>query len=132
MRRGPTRYTRTDTLFPDKTLFRSINGPSGILSALYGGERTGAGRHIDVSLMDGLMGMLGYIAQLAFFTGKDPQRVGSQHPNLVPYGIFPARDGSIVIACLTPGFWSRICRSIERPELVDDPDRKSTRLNSSH
>lgn len=101
-------------------LVGGINGPIGILSALYERERTGAGRHIDVSLMDGLMGMLGYIAQLAFFTGKDPQRVGSQHPNLVPYGIFPGSDGSIVVACLTPGFWGRICRSIDRPELTGD------------
>lgn len=102
-------------------LVGGINGPIGILSALFERERTGVGRHIDVSLMDGLMGMLGYIAQLAFFTGKDPQRVGSQHPNLVPYGIFPASDGSIVIACLTPAFWGKVCRSIERPELTDDP-----------
>jgi crotonobetainyl-CoA:carnitine CoA-transferase CaiB-like acyl-CoA transferase len=39
----------------------------------------------------------------------------------VPYGIFPAREGSIVIACLTPGFWGRVCRSIGRGELCDDP-----------
>jgi len=102
-------------------LVGGINGPIGILSALYERERTGLGRHIDVSLMDGLMGMLGYIAQLAFFTGNDPQRVGSQHPNLVPYGIFPAREGSIVIACLTPGFWGRICDSIGQPDLAADP-----------
>ncbi|MCT2399151.1 CaiB/BaiF CoA transferase family protein [Novosphingobium mangrovi (ex Huang et al. 2023)] len=102
-------------------LVGGINGPIGILSALYERERTGVGRHIDVSLMDGLMGMLGYIAQLAFFTGRDPQRVGSQHPNLVPYGIFPAADGSIVIACLTPAFWGKVCHSIERPELTGDP-----------
>ena len=102
-------------------LVGGINGPIGVLSALYERERTGLGRHIDISLMDGLMGMLGYIAQLAFFTGSDPQRVGSQHPNLVPYGIFPAREGSIVIACLTPGFWARICRSIGREELAEDP-----------
>lgn len=102
-------------------LVGGINGPIGILSALYERERTGMGRHIDVSLMDGLIGMLGYIAQLAFFNGADPSRVGSQHPNLVPYGIFPAREGSIVVACLTPGFWSRICRSIDRPELIEDP-----------
>ncbi|MGE4307109.1 MAG: CaiB/BaiF CoA transferase family protein, partial [Novosphingobium sp.] len=50
-------------------LVGGINGPIGILSALYERERTGMGRHIDISLMDGLMGMLGYIAQLAFFTG---------------------------------------------------------------
>jgi len=102
-------------------LVGGINGPIGILSALYERERTGKGRMIDVSLMDGLLGMLGYIAQLAFFTGEDPQRQGSQHPNLVPYGIFPAADGSIVIACLTPGFWGRICTSIARPELTADP-----------
>ncbi|MBU6269561.1 MAG: CoA transferase [Sphingomonadales bacterium] len=102
-------------------LVGGINGPIGILSALYERERTGKGRLIDVSLMDGLLGMLGYIAQLAFFTGEDPQRQGSQHPNLVPYGIFPAADGSIVIACLTPGFWGKICTSIERPELTADP-----------
>ena len=107
-------------------LVGGINGPIGILSALYERERTGLGRHIDISLMDGLMGMLGYIAQLAFFTGQDPHRVGSQHPNLVPYGIFPAKDhrgedgGSIVVACLTPAFWGRVCTSIERPELTDD------------
>lgn len=101
-------------------LVGGINGPIGILSALYERERTGIGRHIDISLMDGLMGMLGYIAQLAFFTGTDPQRVGSQHPNLVPYGIFPAREGSIVIACLTAGFWGRICTSIGRPDLCED------------
>lgn len=108
-------------------LVGGVNGPIGIVSALYERERTGKGRFIDVSLMDGLIGMLGYIAQLAFFTGQDPQRQGSQHPNLVPYGIFPAQDakggndGSIVVACLTPGFWGRICKSIGREELTDDP-----------
>lgn len=108
-------------------LVGGINGPIGILAALYERERTGKGRFIDVSLMDGLIGMLGYIAQLAFFTGQDPARQGSQHPNLVPYGIFPAKNadgeegGSIVIACLTPGFWGRICKSIGREELTTDP-----------
>jgi crotonobetainyl-CoA:carnitine CoA-transferase CaiB-like acyl-CoA transferase len=103
-------------------LVGGINGPIGILAALYERDRTGRGKFIDVSLMDGLIGLLGYIAQLAFFTGQDPQRQGSQHPNLVPYGIFPAaEDGSIVVACLTPGFWGRICKSIGRPELTDDP-----------
>ncbi|GAC1575265.1 MAG: CaiB/BaiF CoA-transferase family protein [Sphingomicrobium sp.] len=101
-------------------LVGSINGPIGILAALYERERSGRGRQIDVSLMDGLAGMLGYQAQLAFFTGEDPKRLGSQHPNLVPYGIFPALDGSIVVACLTNGFWSRICAAIGKPELAGD------------
>ncbi len=102
-------------------LVGGINGPIAILAALHERNRTGRGRLIDISLMDGLMGMLGYIAQLAFFTGEDPKRQGSQHPNLVPYGIFPAKDGSIVIACLTNAFWGRICNALEMAELTDDP-----------
>lgn len=102
-------------------LIGGINGPIGILAALHERHVTGRGRQIDISLMDGMIGMLGYLAQLAFFTGEDPQPQGSQHPNLVPYGQFPASDGSIIIACLTNAFWERICNAIGRPALYLDP-----------
>ena len=101
-------------------LVGGINGPIGILAALHERNTTGRGRLIDVSLLDGMMGLLGYLAQLAFFTGADPTRQGSQHPNLVPYGVFPARDGSIIIACLTSSFWGRICKALELEEYIDD------------
>jgi crotonobetainyl-CoA:carnitine CoA-transferase CaiB-like acyl-CoA transferase len=106
---------------PMGDLAGGINGPIAILGALYERTRTGRGRFIDISLVDGLQGMLGYFAQLAFFTGKDPEPTGSQHQYLVPYGTFAAADGAMVIACLTPAFWGRICAAIERPELADDP-----------
>lgn len=103
-------------------LVGGINGPIAILAALHERNSTGRGRLIDISLMDGLMGMLGYLAQLAFFTGQDPTPRGAQHPNLVPYGIFPAADGSIVVACLTNAFWGRICQAIEQPQYAADPE----------
>lgn len=106
---------------PMGDLAGGINGPIAILGALYERERTGMGRFIDISLVDGVQGMLGYFAQLAFFTGKDPEPTGSQHQYLVPYGTFAASDGAIVIACLTPSFWGKICEAIERPDLADNP-----------
>lgn len=102
-------------------LVGGINGPIGILAALHERHTTGKGRHIDVSLLDGMLGMLGYLAQLAFFTGEDPVPQGSQHPNLVPYGSFPARDGAIIIACLTNNFWGRICRALGLEDYEHDP-----------
>ncbi|PLK26947.1 CaiB/BaiF CoA-transferase family protein [Novosphingobium sp. TH158] len=107
--------------FPMGDLVGGISGPIGILGALFERTRTGKGRLIDVSLTEGLIGLSAYLPQLGWFTGQDPQPQGSQHPNLVPYGVFPASDGSIVVACLTAGFWGNICRAIERPELADDP-----------
>jgi crotonobetainyl-CoA:carnitine CoA-transferase CaiB-like acyl-CoA transferase len=102
-------------------LVGGVYGPIAILAALHERHATGRGRLIDISLLDGMIGMLGYLAQLSFFQGTDPQPQGSSHPNLVPYGIFPASDGSIVIACLTNVFWARICRALDLPEAIDDP-----------
>jgi crotonobetainyl-CoA:carnitine CoA-transferase CaiB-like acyl-CoA transferase len=113
-------------------LVGGINGPIGILAALYERTVTGRGRLIDVSLLDGLLGMLGYLAQLAFFTGEDPKPQGSQHPNLVPYGVFPAKDGSIIIACLTNGFWERICKALGMHERIHDPDFSSIQSRRDH
>jgi len=101
-------------------LVGGVNGPMAILAALYERSVTGCGRLIDVSLFDGMLGMLAYLPQLAFFTGADPKPQGSQHPNLVPYGVFPAKDGSIVIACLTNSFWANICRALGMDDWIED------------
>jgi crotonobetainyl-CoA:carnitine CoA-transferase CaiB-like acyl-CoA transferase len=106
-------------------LVGGINGPIGIMAALHERHRTGRGRLIDVSLLDGMIGMLGYLAQLPFFTGEDPKPQGSQHHNLVPYGTFPAADGAIIIACLTNVFWKRICDALGMPQYADDPQFNS-------
>ena len=98
-----------------------VFGPMAILAALHERSQTGCGRLIDISLHDGLIGMLGYFAQLAFITGEDPPPVGSSHPNIVPYGSFPAADGSIIIAVLSESFWSKLCDALERPDLATDP-----------
>ncbi|HLY47118.1 MAG TPA: CaiB/BaiF CoA-transferase family protein [Stellaceae bacterium] len=98
-----------------------VFGPMAILAALHERTQTGRGRLIDISLYDGLIGMLGYFAQLAFLTGEDPAPMGSSHPNIVPYGSFPASDGSIIIAVLSESFWGKLCDALERPELAADP-----------
>lgn len=98
-----------------------IFGSVGVLSALHERSITGRGRLVDISLHDGMLGMLGYLAQIFFVTGQDPKPVGSAHPNIAPYGAFPASDGQIIIACLVQGFWRRLCETLGRPELADDP-----------
>jgi crotonobetainyl-CoA:carnitine CoA-transferase CaiB-like acyl-CoA transferase len=105
---------------PMGDLVGGINGPISILAALYERSITGRGRLIDVSLLDGLMGLLAYLPQIAFHTGENPKPQGTQHPNLVPYGVFPAKDGQIVIACLTNAFWANVCRALGLDAFIDD------------
>lgn len=106
---------------PVGDLVGGIFGPIAILGALNERHATGRGRLIDISLLDGLIGMLGYLAQLALFTGADPAPQGSDHPSLVPYGVFPASDGAIVIACITDQFWARLCRALGVDEAAAEP-----------
>lgn len=118
---GEAGRTPTKLGIPLGDLVGGINGPIAILAALYERSLTGRGRWLDVSLLDGMLNLLGYLAQLSFFTGEDPKPQGAEHPNLVPYGIFPAKDGSIIIACLMNDFWRRICLALDMEELVADP-----------
>ena len=114
--RAPTRPA-----LPMGDLVGGINGPIGILAALYERTVTGRGRLIDVSLLDGLMGLLAYLPQIAFHSGENPKPQGNPHPNLVPYGVFPARDGLMVIACLTNAFWANLCRALGLDAFIEDP-----------
>ena len=58
--------------------------------------------------------------------------MGSSHANIVPYGSFPASDGSIIIAVLSERFWGRLCEALERPELADDPRFTTPTLRRDH
>ncbi len=114
--RQPTRLG-----LPMGDLVGGINGPIGILAALYERTRTGRGRLIDISLLDGLMGLLAYLPQIAWHNGANPQPQGNPHPNLVPYGAFPVRDGLMIIACLTNAFWANLCHALGLEAYIDDP-----------
>jgi crotonobetainyl-CoA:carnitine CoA-transferase CaiB-like acyl-CoA transferase len=113
-------------------LIGGVNGPIAILAALHERNATGRGRLIDISLLDGMLGMLGYLAQLAFFTGQDPRPQGSEHPNLVPYGTFPAKDGLIIIACLTNSFWKNTCEALGLHASTEDPRFNSIETRREH
>ena len=92
-----------------------------ILAALHRRDRDGAPQHVDLSLLDGLMGLLGYLGQLALMTGQSPGRVGSGHHHIVPYGRFETADGYLVLALHVGAFWRRFCLAVDREDLITDP-----------
>lgn len=80
-----------------------------ILAALLDKERTGRIRHIDVSLWDCAIASLANQAQNVLASGIDPSRMGSAHPNLVPYRAFEAKDGWFVVAIGSDAQWTKFC-----------------------
>jgi crotonobetainyl-CoA:carnitine CoA-transferase CaiB-like acyl-CoA transferase len=97
-----------------------------VLAALQHRNATGEGLHIDLSLLDSLVGLLGYLAEIYLVTGESPGRVGSSHHNIVPYGRYPVKDGHIVLALHVGNFWRNFCHAVGRPELIDDERFRTT------
>ena len=93
-----------------------------ILAALRAREVTGEGQYLDVSMMDGSVSWMTYMAGNYFATGEVPPKLGSAHPSIVPYQAFVAGDGKgILIAAGNDRLWGLMCQGMGLEELKDDP-----------
>lgn len=101
-------------------------GVIGVLAALMQARRTGAGQHVDVSML-GVMSMMvsGEPFDVLERLGI-PQRTGLSVPRLAPFGIYRTRDGFVAICAPMEVFAKPLFPAIGRPELNSDP-RFSTR-----
>ena len=86
-----------------------LNASSAILAALFHKMKTGEAKNIDISLWDSAIAALVNQAHNALASGNDPGRMGSAHPNLVPYRAFEANDGWFVIAVGSDNQWANLC-----------------------
>lgn len=105
----------------------------GVLAALYDRERTGLGRHVGMALFDcGLM-ITAYYGLEALLRGNDPPRYGNAHPSIMPYGVYEAEDGPLVIAVGNNSQYLRFCTEvIERPDLASDERFKTNLERTRH
>jgi crotonobetainyl-CoA:carnitine CoA-transferase CaiB-like acyl-CoA transferase len=103
-------------------LFTGQFSAQAILAALVQRGRTGKGRHIEMALFDCGLSVTSYYGLEALALGEDPPRYGNAHPSIVPYGVFEAADGPLVITVGNNAQFDRFCRHvIARPDIADDP-----------
>jgi crotonobetainyl-CoA:carnitine CoA-transferase CaiB-like acyl-CoA transferase len=106
----------------------------GILAAYIHRQKTGEGQRLEVSLLDGQVYLLTYVAQYYFHSGNIPGPIGSGHQSLVPYQAFKTKDIQIVIVAHQDHHFQRLCRVMEKPEWAEDPrfaNRKARLENKS-
>ena len=103
-------------------LFTGQYAAQAVLAALYARERTGQGRHVELALYDSGLSLTSYVGLGALALGRDPERVGNAHPAIVPYGVFEAADGPLVVTVGNNAQYRRFCAVIGRPDLAENPD----------
>jgi crotonobetainyl-CoA:carnitine CoA-transferase CaiB-like acyl-CoA transferase len=93
---------------------------TGIQAALAERERTGHGRHVEVSLMDSALAALLNQGSAWVSGGAVPSRRGNRHPSIVPYETYEAQDRPFAVAVGNDRLFARLCEAIGLPELPAD------------
>lgn len=93
---------------------------SNILAALLERQKTGKGRHIDISMLEALGEWMSYPLYYTFDGAAPPARTGASHATIYPYGLFRAGDGNTVLLGLqNEREWVAFCEFVlRRPELA--------------
>jgi formyl-CoA transferase len=107
--------------FSPVDLCTGANGLAGVLAAVIERGRTGKGMYLEVSLLSTAMGLMGYLAQGYWVTGKSPRPMGTGHGALAPYQSFQASDAPMMIGVGNDTQWRRFCAMLGMGDVVDDP-----------
>jgi len=102
-------------------LFTGLYAVIGILGALAHRDRSGEGQHVDLALLDSQVAVLANQASNYLVSGRAPGRLGNAHPNIVPYQVFAAQDGHLILAVGNDGQFARFCEVAGRAGWASDP-----------
>ncbi len=102
------------------------------VTALYRRKETGRGARVDASLLQTSMGLMSNHVSNYYQHGTITKRLGTAHPQVVPYQSCRTRDGFVFIATGNQNLWERFCRAIEREDLISDPRFKDNRTRVEH
>lgn len=94
----------------------------GILCALIQKAKTGKGSCVEVSLEKAALASLANQASYFLMTGNIPQRLGSLHPNIAPYGeLFQTQDEKwLVLAVGSDEQFRKLCVILNNPNASSD------------
>jgi crotonobetainyl-CoA:carnitine CoA-transferase CaiB-like acyl-CoA transferase len=93
----------------------------GIVAAVLHARETGEGQFLDVAMTDAVLGVSERIVHQHSFGGLTPGPEGNHHPFLLPFGIYPAADGFVALACPSDAFFRGLCAALGASELLNDP-----------
>ena len=126
---GVLSVTGTDTAMcktgiPVADISAGLYAYCNILTALLERQRTGTGRHIEISMLDSLVEWMGYPLNYAIDGQSPPARTGAAHATIFPYGPYTTEDdNSVLIAVQNDREWRVFCIAIlHNDELASAPE----------
>jgi CoA:oxalate CoA-transferase len=103
------------------------------MAALYERERSGMGQHIDVAMLDSQVALCENACARFFATGKIPQPIGTKHPLVAPFQVFPTQTDDMAVVTFKNEDWINLCRVIGKEAWIEDKrfNTMSNRISNS-
>ncbi len=119
------------TGYPDKGPLRVGISPAdlsagifaamGTMIALLERDQSGKGQWVQTNLLSSQIMLLDYQAMSWLIDRRIPQQRGNDHPQIVPTGVYRAKDGYFTLSTVGNDSYLRLCKAIDAPELGTDP-----------
>ncbi len=94
----------------------------GIMTALLEREASGRGQWVQSCLLQSQIAVDDFQAARFLMKGEVPQQVGNDHPTSMPTSAYRTADGHMNIAASGDGMWQRVCKALERSDLLGRPE----------
>jgi crotonobetainyl-CoA:carnitine CoA-transferase CaiB-like acyl-CoA transferase len=116
------------TILPDK--LTAITASQAITAALLARERTGAGQHVRLSMLDAVLQFLwpSDMGSQTFAEDALPQQEAASSLDLV----YETKDGYITVAVQTDRQWRGLCEALEQPQWLRDPRFRTPALRAEN
>ena len=118
------------TIYGMADIYSGLCTAYGIMQALFMRERTGKGQFVDSSMLDNMISLNERMVMLYSITGSEPKRGRLKY--LFPRGAFPCKDGYIALNIPDDLVWARLCRVLEREDLIQDEKSKTGTARASN
>ncbi|TPG59764.1 CoA transferase [Roseomonas nepalensis] len=106
--------------YPVSDTVGGLTAAFAVASALVGARQTGAGRYIDVSMLEASLATMGWVVSNYLNAGVEPTPMGNANFTAAPSGTFRTGDGLINIAANEDKQYAALCDAVERPDLKAD------------
>jgi len=98
----------------------------GLVSAVLNARATGEGQFFDLAMYDAILQFSESVVSSYGYNQNVLGPRGQHHNYLMPFGIYPAKDGSIAIGAPGPKHWGLLCKAMQAEDLIDDPRAANT------
>jgi crotonobetainyl-CoA:carnitine CoA-transferase CaiB-like acyl-CoA transferase len=104
----------------------------GIMNALRVKDKTGKGQYVDVSMLEGQLGLLQGTIGAYLADGELPQPMGTAYKALLPYQTFRTQTRDLALAVGSERLWRIFCPLMGLADMLDDPRYANNAARNEH